>query len=52
MNSATAAIHPSSVNFTPGRRNDFAGAKFVAFFTAMATKKLCSYFPTPLTDYS
>lgn len=40
-NSATAAIHPSSVNFTPGKRVDFGDAKFVAFFTAMHTKKLC-----------
>lgn len=39
-NSATASIHPSSVNFAPGRRVDFGGARFVAFFTAMATKKL------------
>lgn len=42
-NSATAAIHPSSVNFNPGRRSDFGDAKFVAFFTAMHTKKLCKY---------
>lgn len=40
-NNAPAAIHPSSVNFTPGRRIDFGNAKFVAFFTAMHTKKLC-----------
>lgn len=41
-NSAPAAIHPSSVNFTPGRRVDFGDAKFVVFFTAMATKRLCA----------
>lgn len=41
-NSAPAAIHPSSVNFTPGRRIDFGNAKFIAFFTAMHTKKLCA----------
>ncbi|SCZ98775.1 BZ3500_MvSof-1268-A1-R1_Chr7-1g09268 [Microbotryum saponariae] len=35
-----AAIHPSSVNFAPGRRVDFGGSKFVAFFTAMHTHKL------------
>ena len=40
-NNAPAAIHPSSVNFAPGRRIDFGGAKFIAFFTAMHTKKLC-----------
>ncbi|KAK4055699.1 hypothetical protein OIV83_000245 [Microbotryomycetes sp. JL201] len=39
-NNAPAAIHPSSVNFQPGRRQDFGGAKFIAFFTAMHTKKL------------
>lgn len=40
-NSAPAAIHPSSVNFAPGRRIDFgANTRFVAFFTAMHTKKL------------
>jgi hypothetical protein len=39
-NSAPASIHPSSVNFTPGKRIDFGDAKFVAFFTAMHTKKL------------
>lgn len=39
-NNAPAAIHPSSVNFSPGRRNDFGDAKFIAFFTAMHTKKL------------
>lgn len=40
-NNAPAAIHPSSVNFAPGRRIDFGGAKYIAFFTAMRTKKLC-----------
>ncbi|GAA6008894.1 hypothetical protein JCM11491_003823 [Sporobolomyces phaffii] len=40
-NSAPASIHPSSVNFSPGRRIDFgANTRFVAFFTAMHTKKL------------
>ncbi|GAA5927842.1 uncharacterized protein JCM15063_006009 [Sporobolomyces koalae] len=40
-NSAPAAIHPSSVNFAPGRRIDFGqNTRFVAFFTAMHTKKL------------
>ncbi|GAA5869879.1 hypothetical protein JCM1840_007661 [Sporobolomyces johnsonii] len=40
-NSAPAAIHPSSVNFAPGRRVDFGpNTRFVAFFTAMHTKKL------------
>ncbi|GAA6061389.1 hypothetical protein JCM10212_000649 [Sporobolomyces blumeae] len=40
-NSAPAAIHPSSVNFAPGRRIDFGpNARFIAFFTAMHTKKL------------
>ncbi|SGY79422.1 BQ5605_C008g05127 [Microbotryum silenes-dioicae] len=38
-----AAIHPSSVNFAPGRRVDFGGSKFVAFFTAMHTHKLCEW---------
>lgn len=40
-NSAPAAIHPSSVNFAPGRRVDFGnGTRFAAFFQAMHTKKL------------
>jgi len=39
-NSAPAAIHPSSVNFSPGRRVDFGGAKFVVYNSAMATKRL------------
>ncbi|GAA5955052.1 hypothetical protein JCM3765_003173 [Sporobolomyces pararoseus] len=40
-NSAPAAIHPSSVNFSPGRRIDFGpNTRFIAFFTAMHTKKL------------
>lgn len=40
-NSAPAAIHPSSVNFAPGRRVDFgSGTRFAAFFQAMHTKKL------------
>jgi ATP-dependent RNA helicase DHX29 len=40
-NSAPAAIHPSSVNFSPGRRVDFGpNARFASFFTAMHTKKL------------
>ncbi|GAA5938098.1 hypothetical protein JCM10213_000830 [Rhodosporidiobolus nylandii] len=40
-NSAPAAIHPSSVNFSPGRRVDFGpNARFATFFTAMHTKKL------------
>ncbi|GAA5902381.1 hypothetical protein JCM6882_000515 [Rhodosporidiobolus microsporus] len=39
-NSAPAAIHPSSVNFTPGRRVDFGNARFATFFTVMHTKKL------------
>lgn len=45
-NSAPAAIHPSSVNFTPGRRIDFGDAKYIAYFTAMHTKKLCEH-PLP-----
>jgi ATP-dependent RNA helicase DHX29 len=40
-NSAPASIHPSSVNFTPGQRINFDGAKFIVYFTAMQTKKLC-----------
>lgn len=40
-NSAPAAIHPSSVNFAPGRRVDFGqGVRFAAFFQAMHTKRL------------
>ncbi|GAA5984920.1 hypothetical protein JCM11641_003627 [Rhodosporidiobolus odoratus] len=40
-NSAPAAIHPSSVNFSPGRKVDFGtNARFATFFTAMHTKKL------------
>ncbi|GAA5855636.1 hypothetical protein JCM8547_001627 [Rhodosporidiobolus lusitaniae] len=40
-NSAPAAIHPSSVNFSPGRRVDYGGnIRFATFFTAMHTKKL------------
>ncbi|GAA5823603.1 hypothetical protein JCM11251_000694 [Rhodosporidiobolus azoricus] len=39
-NSAPAAIHPSSVNFNPGRRVDFGNARFATFFTVMHTKKL------------
>lgn len=41
-NNAPAAIHPSSVNFAPGRRVDFGDAKFVTFFTAMVSKRLCA----------
>ncbi|GAA6051223.1 hypothetical protein JCM3770_005879 [Rhodotorula araucariae] len=40
-NSAPAAVHPSSVNFAPGRRVDFGqGVRFAAFFQAMHTKRL------------
>ncbi|GAA6031102.1 hypothetical protein JCM8097_004004 [Rhodosporidiobolus ruineniae] len=39
-NSAPAAIHPSSVNFQPGRRSDPFGTRFATFFTAMHTKRL------------
>lgn len=42
-NNAPAAIHPSSVNFAVGRRIEFGNAKFIVFFTAMHTKKLCEY---------
>lgn len=43
-NSAPAAIHPSSVNFNPGRRPDFGDARYVAFFNIMQSKKLCASF--------
>jgi ATP-dependent RNA helicase DHX29 len=49
-NSAPAAIHPSSVNFAPARRLDFGGAKFIAFFTAMHTKKLCPCLSLPVVE--
>lgn len=39
-NSAPASIHPSSVNFTSGRRPDFGDAKFVTYFNIMQSKKL------------
>ncbi|KAH9810275.1 P-loop containing nucleoside triphosphate hydrolase protein, partial [Melampsora americana] len=39
-NSAPASIHPSSVNFTSGRRPDFGDARFVTYFNIMQSKKL------------
>ncbi|KAG0148747.1 hypothetical protein CROQUDRAFT_669777 [Cronartium quercuum f. sp. fusiforme G11] len=39
-NSAPASIHPSSVNYTSGRRPDFGDAKFVTYFNIMQSKKL------------
>lgn len=39
-NSAPAVIHPSSVNFSSGRRPDFGEAKFVTYFNIMQSKKL------------
>jgi ATP-dependent RNA helicase DHX29 len=40
-NSAPASIHPSSVNFSSGRRPDFGDARFVTYFNIMQSKKLC-----------
>ncbi|KAA1089616.1 hypothetical protein PGT21_024996 [Puccinia graminis f. sp. tritici] len=39
-NSAPASIHPSSVNFSSGRRPDFGDARFVTYFNIMQSKKL------------
>jgi ATP-dependent RNA helicase DHX29 len=40
LNNAPAAIHPSSVNFTPGRRPDFGDSRFVSYFNIQQTRKL------------
>jgi len=39
-NSAPASIHPSSVNYSSGRRPDFGDARFVTYFNIMQSKKL------------
>lgn len=51
-NSAPAAIHPSSVNFTSGRRPDFGDAKYVTYFNIMQSKKLCMFFFFLLCTFS
>lgn len=40
-NNAPASVHPTSVNFTPGRRPDFGDADYVTYFNIMQSKKLC-----------
>jgi ATP-dependent RNA helicase DHX29 len=40
LNNAPASIHPSSVNFTPGRRPDFGDTRYVSYFNIQQTKKL------------
>lgn len=42
-NNAAASIHPSSINFSHGKKPDFGDSRYAVYCNVIATKKLCRY---------